>query len=540
MSESEKKFIRFQQEHARLHDPALLRGAVELVPVELSSFINPPSQEGTRKKKKKHGAAAAWTGIKLAAKPLAETSPGERLLPEEFLRRLQPRRDKQANASATNPTSPEAPQGQPKIEVEPQNIVRSLKLFQEIEFTFEAPAAQQVELLWREEGNNTTPKHSNLPDAAERDTAFGSNRNQISGWQRVIMGHTRADRFASEVGIPDGAYLFGIIVDGQMRPDTRFSQRLLLNAEGLFTPHTLRRHTQKLELSNKSKFDERVRLETSAPWLKADQASIDLSARSSAEMTLIFNPVLMRPGLNEAVLRIFADRHGEEIDAGVVNSSLHAEVGGAIPTISIEPPELGEIRHGIDQAQLRVQITARGCGQLSGMISLPHSGELADFCINADNDETSTFTHIFHIDSASLPQPQPHRLEAVLKVMLVTDSFLANYRVCHAEIPYRLVHLKKSLPALSFGSVRAGATRAMRLEVSRSDRQAVELSVLLPAGVAEYLQAYPARADAYVFRFDTNTLPPGTKISETVELIDRNSGLRDQVKVLATVQAGVN
>jgi hypothetical protein len=539
MSDSEKKFIRFQQEHARLQDPALLRGAVELVPVELSSFINPPSYEGTRKKKKKHGAAAAWT--KLTAKPLAETSPGERLLPEDFLRRLQPPRDKQASATATtNPSSPDTPRGQPNIEVEPQNIVRSLRLFQEMEFTLDAPAAQQLELIWREQRKDTTSKESNAPDAAERINALAGNTNRVSEWQRVVMAHRRADQFATEVGIPDGAYLFGIIVDGHMRPDPRFSRRLLLNAEGLFTPYTLRRHTQNLQLTNKSKFDERVRLETSAPWLKVDDASIDLSARSSAETTLQLNPVLMQAGLNEALLRIFVERDGHTVDAAVVNCAMHAEVGGAIPTISIEPRELGEIRHGIDQAELQVQVTARGLGQLSGMISLPHSGELTDFCISADNDETSTFTHIFHVDSASLPQPQPYRLDAVLKVMLVTDSFLANYRVSHAEIPYRLVHLKKSLPALSFGTVRAGGSKAMRLEVSRSDRQAVELSVLLPAGVAAYLQAYPARADAYVFRFDTNTLPPGTSISETIELIDLNSGLRDQVKVLATVQAAVS
>src|SRR5207237_209326 len=93
-------------------------------------------------------------------------------------------------------------------------------------------------------------------------------------------------------------------------------------------------------------------------------------------------------------------------------------------------------------------------------------------------------------------------------------------------------------PALSFGTLRAGSTKVMRLEVSRSDKQAVELVVTLPAGAESYLEAYPARTDAYVFRFDTKTLPPGTSISETVELIDRRSGLRDHVKVLGAVAVG--
>jgi hypothetical protein len=245
----------------------------------------------------------------------------------------------------------------------------------------------------------------------------------------------------------------------------------------------------------------------------------------------------MSAGPNEGFLRLSVEREAGAVAAGIVAFNAHVEVGGALPEFSFAPREFGEVRQGIDEPQLRVAVVARGRGPLNGMISLPHSGELADFSLNAE-EGAARFEHTFRVESANLPQPHQHGAEAALKVVVITDSYLSNYRVCRAEIAYRLVYLKKSLPALSFGTVRPGGTKAMRLEVGRSDGRELELEVELPDGAASYLEAYPARADAYVFRFDASSLPPGTSVSGTVELIDRKSGLRSQIKVLATVAGG--
>ncbi len=514
-----------------MHDPALARGAVEFVCVELSKLAKAVTVGG-KKKKKRHGLRAGWATAQVADQPVAEVPEGERLLPASFMRKLHAQTQGEAARTEKTPTPP--PQDEPRIEIEPQNVMRSLSLFQEEAFALDAPSAQQVELIWREERELATRRHPTSWDIAQlnRGQESMARRGEL---QRALMDHKRASRFEAQVGIADGSYLLAFAVDGHMRPDARFARRVLLTTDGLFAPRTLTRHEQTITLTNKNKSVERVRLEASAPWLVPEPTQIELPARSSVEITVRFHLPTMKAGLNEGLLHLSVEREEREAVAGVIQFAAQVEVGGAVPEISFAPREFGEVRQGIDEPQLWIEITARGRGPLAGMISLPYSGELADFRLSADDEGSARFAHTFHVESANLPQPQPHRTEAALKVTLITDSFLANYRLCRAEIPYRLVYLKKSLPALSFGTVRAGGTKAMRLEVERNDKQEIELAVELPSAVAPYLEAYPARADAYVFRFDTNTLPPGTSIRETVVLIDLKSGLRDQIKVLATV-----
>jgi hypothetical protein len=541
MSDNREKFERFQQEHARLHDPALVRGAVEFVRVEMSEVAPGLARPGKKKKKKRHGVRAGWTPTQVAAPPVVEVPEAERLLPSAFMRKLRAKaRVEELFDTARTETHAETPHGEPRVEVEPESVSRSLSLFQEQAFALVAPAAQQVELVWREERAPVFRSHTTAWDTAQRNIAQASTalRGEL---QRVVMDHTQADSFETQIGIADGAYLFAFSVDGHMRPEARYARRVLLNRDGLFAPLALARHAQTLTLTNRNKFAERVQLEANVLWLVPEQIEINLPARGSVKTTVRFHLPAMLSGLNEGLLHLKAKREEGTAVAGIIHFAAQVEVGGAVPEISFVPQEFGEVRQGLDEPQLWVEVTARGRGPLTGMVSLPHSGELADFRLDAEDDgDAARFAHKFQVASANLPQPQPHRTDAALKVMLITDSFLANYRLCRAEIPYRLVHLKKSMPALSFGTVRAGARKSMRLEVERSDKQEIELSVTLPEGVASYLEAYPARADAYVFRFDANALEPGTSISETVELIDRRSGLRDQIKVLANVARGTD
>lgn len=530
MSDSVKTFERFRQEHARLHDPLLVRGAVEFVPVELSE-VRPGAVLVWKKGKKRHGQRAGRAATGVAAPPAAEPPEEERLLPSGLM--AEPRARGKLAQDKT------AREGGPRIEVAPRSVARSLSLFQEQTFALDAPAARQVELVWREEQALAGREDATPLDGAESGPAQSS-----ASWrgelQRAVMDHRQADRFEAQIGIGDGAYLFAFAVNGHMRPEARLARRVLLTRDGLFAPLALTRHEQTLMLTNNGGEDERVRLEESVPWLVASEPQIDLPARSSVVTKVRFHPPAMLPGSNEGLLRLSVEREGGAAAAGVVHFAAEVEVGGAVPEISLAPREFGEVRQGLDSPQLRVEVTARGRGPLTGMVSLPHSGDLADFHLSAGDGDAAHFAHTFHVASAGLPQPQMHHTEAALKVLLITDSFLANYRLCRAEIPYRPIFLRKSLPALSFGTVRAGGSKRLRLEVERSDRREIELTVALPAGAGAYLEAYPARADAYVFRLDANALPPGTSISETIELIDRKSGLRDHIKVIATVAGGAD
>jgi hypothetical protein len=124
-----------------------------------------------------------------------------------------------------------------------------------------------------------------------------------------------------------------------------------------------------------------------------------------------------------------------------------------------------------------------------------------------------------------------------LEILVLTDSFLANYRLNRMHVPYKLNYLKKSVPALTFGTIRTGESKSLRLEVARSDGREVELAVTVPPAIRTFLEAVFLRPDAYVFRLDARQLRAGMQIQEIVHLIDSRSGLRDQIKVLANLVA---
>jgi hypothetical protein len=536
MDDSSDKFKRFREEHARLHDPALIRWSVELEPIELSEIVSLASNE-RKKKKNRHGPLAGGTKAQVAAQQASGPAEGERLLPPAFIQQVRAR----ARGEASHEVHPKAAkaetaQGVPRIEIEPQSVRRSLSLFQEQDFEVDAPGAQQVELVWYEQVD--AESEATTPRAADHRNIFPVNSKP--GLQRVVMDHQQGDRFAGQIGLADGSYLVAFDVEGRTRPPQHLAQRIVLNQKGLFAPLKLSRQQQTFVLTNAGNADERVMLETEAPWLMLERTFIDLLVQESGKVSLRFDPSKMKPGLNEGLLHLRVWREASAIAAGVVQIAVALEVEGAVGSFSFTPSAFGEITQGQKNVQLRVEVNACGRGPLNGMISLTQSGELVDFRLNADDETNARFAHTFHIDSAHLALPQPHAAEAVLKVMVLTDSFLANYRLCRFEIPYRLIYLKKSVPALSFGKIRAGTTKTMRLHVERSDARDIELAVALPSGAERYLDAYPARTDLYIFRLDASQLPPGAKVEETIELIDRTSGLRDHIKVLAAIIQSVD
>ena len=476
MNGSTTKFRRFREEHARLHDPKLLRQSVELVPVDSTGLL-----ARSIKERKKLGTN---TELLLSAQ-------------SRFFR-----------ASVLHSSSPTDAGGNPPLlKVEPTRVSRRLHLFEEENFSCLAPGAKNVEVVWVEDGEVN----------------------------RARLTHDQVDLFAGQVALPEGNYLVAFDVDGHRRPPLQLAQRVVLNRQGMFGPLEITRPKETLVITNCRRKDERILLETQEPWIKVDRPFIDLLGLETGTVSVDFDTTAMAAGPNEGRLHLKIWREEAAISVGVIHFAVELIVGGAIAEFSVTPSEFGEINQGIDEVQLQFVARARGVGPLNGMVNLPQSGELVDFRLDASQETDSRFTHTFIINSADLVLPQPHTTDVDLEILVLTDSFLANYRLHRIQIPYKLIYLKKSVPALFFGTVRAGETKAMRLEVARSDAREVQLEVTLPSAAGAFVEALPVRSDAYVFRLDAGQLGAGTEIEETVQLIDQKSGLRDQIKVLATI-----
>jgi len=478
MNGATEKFKRFHEEHARLHDPAILRESIELIPADSSRLF----ADSIKHRKKRE-------------------DDSERLLSPSTQFFGAPVPDLSSSADATA--------NRPLIKVNRTSVNRRIHLFQEESFSCLAPGAKNVELVWTNDG----------------------------AINRARLDHEQGELFKGQVALSEDDYLVALDVDGHTRPPQQLAQRVVINEQGVFAPLEIRRSTETLVVTNCRRKNERVLFETQEPWIRLDRPFIDLLALETGKVSIEFDTAAMVTGPNEGCLHLKVWREEAAVSVGVIHFAVELIVGGAVAEFSVTPRNFGEISQGIDTVQLQCEVRARGAGPLNGMISLPQSGDLVDFSLNANEETNSRFTHTFVINSTALVLPQPRTTEDDFEVLVLTDSFLANYRLNRIQIPYKLNYLKKSLPALSFGTVRVGETRAMRLEVARSDAREVELAVTLPSTIRTFMEAIFVRPDAYVFRLDARQLRAGMEIEETVHLIDRRSGLRDQIKVLAYLVA---
>lgn len=468
---SRDAFTRLRLEFIRLHEPRSLSGETQLIP-----------------------------GVNVLSSSLLKDRPRDAARPAA--KRAGTAKETPENGQRTSPATS-------LIEIEPAKLTGRVSLFNDLDLQIAAPDGERVSFVYL--------------------------RNDATGADIVPMDRLDAHSFRAAVGLEDGIYLSTFQVDGCTRPEAKQAQQLYVRSDYVFAPMTLARQRQQLTVTNRGEAAEDVYLKPDAPWMVLEPSRFGLVKGESISTAIRFDLTAMKPGLNEGAVELFVLREEPTTPVATVTVAVTLAAGGAVPEVSFEPLDLGQIRQGIDPVELRMRVRARGSGPLTGMISSPESGELVDFRLHADDASLSEFVHTFQIDSSFLPKPQPHQSEAKLNLVVVTDSFLANRRLCRVEVPYRLVYLRKSLPALSFGSVRAGGTKALRLDVTCSDDREIDLAVKLPPQAGNYLEAYQARANAYVFRFSAGGLPMGVTVNETIQLIDQKSGLRDHIKVLATV-----
>ncbi|HEX8174603.1 MAG TPA: hypothetical protein VF543_05735 [Pyrinomonadaceae bacterium] len=479
MSRSDSEnFKRLKREHARLHTPVARKSSVKLIPLE-----------GNRR---------THTGAATKKEKILETEKGGAPVIDLPLMVDEP-------STGLGKSEPQSP---PALSIESSIISHSIDLFQDQTFEVIAPRAGHVALLWRK---------------------------QSGGEQsRVVMDAQRENRFDTTITIDDGEYLFGYEIDGRVAPDPRYAQKLFLCGHGVFAPLKLARYTLHLTLHNNAeKSDLLVRLDSDADWLVPDTYLL-LPAQQTFITTLRLLPSKITQGMNSAALYVSVCRDGTEVAqlAQTIRVNIEAMCTGVLPELIYYPTSFGALMQGKEDAHLMVEVQARGCGVLNGMIALAHSGEMIDLQLEADSEPTK-FTHHFTIDSINLPC----RDEGQVKIKLITDSYLSNRRLYQADIPYRLIYLKKSLPVLNFGKLISGSNKTIRLEVTRSDGQEVELFASVPETITRYVEFYEARTGVYLFRFNAEGIQPGTSVNEEVMLQDRRSGLQTRIKLMTEIMA---
>lgn len=493
MNSNIKQFKRYEEELRSILDPQVTASSVTLVPLPAKSLLPPKSKGKTGKR----------TETVIGPIPITtQEDPLSNLTLAECLSWL----EQQKIAIATDPQAKPLKEstGEPRIVVSPLAFNERIAFIPEQTINAHITDARSVELVWQSTNANTS--------------------------QRVVMNYQKQQRFRSTIGVAPGNYLFGYVVNNRMRPDARYGQRLLLRPDAILARVTAPHEVRSLMLYNQRPTEEIVRLEANVPWLVPEIPRIRIPGRKTVKVLLRLLTREMEPGLNNGILSLLARRKETHVEAAAVCVSVVAEVKGAIPEIKHEPLEFGCVAQGAGELKFKIFLRAKGCGLLRGTIITHHVRDTKSFTLEANKSSWEACE--FVVNSMDLP----YRTDGSVKVTVLTDSYLADYRFHEIEIPYRLLYLDKSLPALIFRSVPKGSTRTIRLDVTRKDREEVQLRVDIPEGFRSFLKPYPGvRPNSYSFCFDTRRFPFSTTITGEVKLVDVLSGLQDRIKVQFSV-----
>src|SRR5215213_5844282 len=465
MDNDREKFKRYAEELARSLDPQAIESSVTVAPVPASNFFPSGRKSGGKTRKSLATLIGPVAGLNSTRfDPLSYGSLAECLY---FLEQ-----QKSAVAAGSSSQAVKEPKSEPKIAVSPSFFCERVALIPEQTLNTHVIDGQSVELVWQSI-KATTP-------------------------QRVVMNYQQKQHFRSTIGVEPGDYVFAYVVNNRMRPDSRYGQRLLIRPDAALARVTAPPEMQTLMLHNHRAGDEIVHVRPNVPWLAPEVSSLRIPGRSTVKISIRLATEKMLRGLNIGMVSVLVQRGGSQVEAGTAYFSILAELKGAIPEIQYEPTQFDWISQGVDKLEFQIHLRAHGRGQLTGRIITHQLRTPTKFVLKADALSPSTYK--FEVDSASLP----YRTEGAIKVTLLTDSYLANHRYFEIEIPYRLRYLKKTLPALVFRSVPHGTTPAVRLEVKRSDGERVDLKVLVPEHIEEYLQVYPGvYSNVCSFHFDT-------------------------------------
>lgn len=390
----------------------------------------------------------------------------------------------------------------PKIELTPVRAEPKVDLFPACTFTLASAADNTVEMVWRPVGESSV--------------------------NRVMMEYESPGVYRTALSLGFGSYVFSYSIDGVVVPPSSHAQHVRLQGNGVFAHLEHRRPKLILRLTNNRKIRELVSLATDEKWLVS--GTFLVPPESSVYVGLTILPDQLSLGMNEGVVRLRALRPAEVNELGILTIKIEGIAQGAVADLHCDSPSAVDSDRVATELCFKLNVMTRGTGAFTGMLLLPQLGDSIDFEIG-DVSESLVFSH----DLVVPTQKIPHRESGRLKVLLINDSYLTNQRVIRSEVPYNVVYLKKSLPALLFGSLRPGAAKTLRLSARRSDGKKFSLNSVIPAHAANYLMASRNDTNTLSFRLDASKLQPGATVDDTIVLTDVSSGLRDTIRVMAQV-----
>ena len=398
------------------------------------------------------------------------------------------------------------------IEVESTNAqYQSFMIFEDLDFQFPLASEDQIGYLVGD-FNNWTPRTLFLE---KRDSSFGVT-----------------------LSIPEGSYYYRAEIDGEMRLDPANLHEIVCCSHGLASKIQVKRREQKITLQNRSNTRIKLKLQSSTKWMRIEPETISIAANRKKEITAIFHPEFLQPGLNLGWIQMETEEE--------TNRSLHTPIfvvgktDGAVPILRNAELAFPQIEQGkIEGIPLELHIL--GAGELKGQVQPSTVLRFAEGDLHIQNNtsfEPISVTPLLQI----LSEKPSNAYRKQIHASLVTDCYLANRRLLPFIAKYDMIHLVSDPPALYFPKVHLfDDPKHADVMVKRSDgKGVVECTVEIPEALSQsgLLKVRDSKTEICEFILDPQVLTKAKRVTGSLHVRDEKSGMTLPIQFAADIIGG--
>ena len=359
---------------------------------------------------------------------------------------------------------------------------------------------------------------------------------------RTLFLEKRADSYGVTLSISEGTYYYHAVIDGEMRLDPSRLCEIICCQHGLASKLQINRPGQKVTLRNRSKQKLELRLQSTTKWMQIKPETIVLPARKTGEITAIFRPERLLPGLNLGWLQMKTVKKPKR--------SLHAPIyvigmtNGAVPVLRTKELDFPQMEQGKVEG-IPLEIDIFGEGELKGEIQPSTALRFVEGDLHVENK-----TGLEPIPVAPLVQVLTERpsnaYRKQISASLLTDCYLMNRRVHRFRAKYDMIHLVSDPPALYLPKIHLfDDPQHLDMTIKRSDGKGnVACSVEIPDVLTEagFLKVKNNAAENNIghceFVINPQARRNAGRVSDTLHLKDTNSGMALPIQFVADFVGG--
>ena len=295
---------------------------------------------------------------------------------------------------------------------------------------------------------------------------------------RTLFLEKRDKGLGVTLSISEGTYLYRAEIDGEMRLDPARLHEIVCCSHGLASRIQVNRPEQKITLRNRSKRRTQLKLQSFTDWMRIEPETIVLPANGKKEITVIFQPEFLKPGLNLGQLQIETTEKPKKY--------LHSPIfvmgmtRGAVPLLRNNELTFPLIEQGKAE-DIPFVLDVFGEGKLKGDIQPSTVLRFAEGDLYVQNEKPFEPMEVIPLLQVLSEKPS-NAYRKQIHASLITDCYLANRRLLRFVAKYDMVHLISDPPVLYFPKVHLfDNPHAADVIIKRSDGKGdVECSVEIP------------------------------------------------------------